>query len=243
MAGSWTRAKLPVTIGVIAVAVIVVVAIVVIVFVRPFGSNPVSTAHPSAAKVVEEYLTAIADGDAEKAHDLDAAAFESAPFLHTDSRSFLNADVLSAASERITDIDVRDVSASDTVATVRGEFTLAGTTYTPTFALDWDDAGEVWRLSSTVANVFQVNGVPQSGGDRSALSFTLAGTEPESLASGANDSALGYVAYPGVYPLEVAVDESAVQQPAATPASSELTIEPYITDDLTPPVEFALTSG
>jgi hypothetical protein len=224
------QTRLVLVISGVLVAVIVVAGIVLL---MPRTPNLIDTQHPSPALVVEAYLTALADGDAEAALAIDTLDPKAPPYLHADRESFMTNQVLGSALERISKIETKVTSADDQVATVDGSFFLAGETYQYTFHLEWNE--QTWVIGGSMASQFLVYSYTDNADDyqfldRVTLPFTLAGTAPSALAGDGADNVLGYIAYPGVYELVVDMDEATLADAEATPLVRQLVVPPYGSD-------------
>jgi hypothetical protein len=202
------------------VGIVVCAALIVVAIHFAFFSNQragASTEHPSAARVVQRYLAAIAAGDAHAAESLDSGVREKAPYSGSDQQTFLTDDALSAATSRISRAASKVTLATATSATVRSSWMLAGKHYSHLFSLRWGSSSARWILEDSLANVVTITTLSPEG--QSSPAFTLGG-----IPSGTSAS---YVVYPGVYRLDVDVPKSAILNPAKTPTSRNLLIPPF----------------
>jgi hypothetical protein len=220
MTDRWSRIRVPLIVF-CSVGLLVCVTILVLALHFAFFSNRdagISTAHPSSARVVQKYLTALSTGDARTAESLDAGVLSKSPYVAADHATFLTDSALGSARSRISHVASVVTLASGSTATVRGSWTLAGKHYTSLFSLDWDKASAKWILQDSLANVVSITSYSTNG---------VIANPPFSL--GATQAAGGtrYVAYPGVYRLSVDITASALVDAAKTPSSRELTVVPF----------------
>lgn len=164
---------------------------------------------PSAEPVVEEYLTALANGDASTARSLDVAYWEAdnSPVGAWDSESLASDAVLGGAIERISDVRLTELTDGHTASRIEAEFSLDGVEYDTSLPLNWDDASERWILQDSLVGCFGV--VWTIGVSEGYLGFTLAG-----VAVPGDEQ---YAMYPGVYPISFDVDPALLADPASLP--------------------------
>lgn len=212
---------------ILALGVVVLVAVLgaVITFIawpwEKFGQP--QTSHESPALVVEEYLTALSNGDAQRATELDGHIIDGGLYEQTDASSFLNDETLGSAVERISDISVEVRFANDEIATVDYSFALAGESYSSGMNLDWDADADTWVMDGSLASRVSVYAV-----DPETLisfpDFTLSSVDPSAASEGY--ARLGYVVYPAVYELDVQIDPATLVNAAETPLQQEIVVDP-----------------
>ena len=215
-----------VVIGIVGLAIVVAVVFVGFFLVNQAATQPQTSVHPAPSIVVDEYLTALSVGDGERAREFDGHILESDVFAERELGSFVSSQSLDAASERISDVSVSDVTSNEETATVAYEFTLAGEQFSGRINLTWDAATEAWLLDSSFAVTLTVETYVDDRLDSGSPNFTLGGVAPASLASIPNGNGLGYVVYPGVYDLVVDIDPAIVRDPAENPVTREIVVRP-----------------
>jgi hypothetical protein len=219
MTDARSRARTPIIVF-SAIGIVVCIGLIALALHFAFFSNRqagISTDHPSSARVVEKYLSAISSGDARTAESLDAGVRAKAPYSGSDQKTFLTDDALGAATSRIVDITSVVTLADSSRATVQSRWTLAGKHYSHLFALHWSKSPATWVLDDSLANVVQITAYSSTG--QTSPGFTLGG-----IAAG---DAASYVVYPGVYHLSVNIPASSLVDASKTPVSRELTVVPF----------------
>jgi len=169
---------------------------------------------PAPQTVVEQYLDAIADGDASTATALDAAAVatendttgkDTPPDLTT-----LRTDaVLTGADSRITDPvaddgDEAEPGADADTRRVGFSFALDGKRHTSSLVVHWDDKADTWVLQQSLTVALSVT-ASRSKAETELASFLLRGlTEP--IDPDPRTGPLTYLVYPGVYTVSAGFD-------------------------------------
>lgn len=151
--------------------------------------NWIGTTYFGPQPVVEEYLTALRDGDAAKAAEL------ADPGIPNSSRAGLSSAVLSSATHRISAFFVSEPTIADSVASVRVQYSVDGEAVSTTMRLE--RAGSrfgffpVWRLTSNLANRVSV---------RSPVGISIGDTQLAAVPVGKSDSGESTLyLYPGIY--------------------------------------------
>lgn len=207
------------------------------------GGCASDASRPDPGDVVEQYLEAIASGDAKAATALDAAAVEQentasdsdgeAPDLtqlRTDA-------VLSGADERISDPVVGDdeaePGAGDDTRRVGFTFMLDGQKHSSSLAVRWDDGAGTWVLQQSFTVKLFVN-ASQSKAVTELAPFTVAGLD-QPIDPDPKTGPLYHLVYPGVYTVTAAFDTSLLDG-----GHDAMTVTADPTGDAT--VDFAVTT-
>ncbi|GAB3607796.1 hypothetical protein GCM10027413_32050 [Conyzicola nivalis] len=206
---------------VIGGAAFVVVIVVIIVVAVVLVSNATS-ARPSPQPFVERYLTAVSEGDAQAARAIDDRTLPEDGAA--DPETFRSDAVLQAATERISDVQIDDVQVFDRDSgRVTASYTLAGGRENLIVNVEWDESSDGWALRDGVFHAVEVAGGTSSVDD--SIPFFLAGvpsTDPVAITPGR----AAYLAYPGVYPFELALSQGVLSDPAAVPSQLQVTPGP-----------------
>jgi hypothetical protein len=173
-----------------------------------------SLAQTDPVPVVEEYLGAIARGDAATASRMiaPAVAYDSAPWLQPEVLSSASERITvdsvtlldSAKAERLTEDAYGDISEDDKVdrVWVRAKLSLAGESFESDFELVSKDNGlrgpDEWELRTPLVGVAEVQGIPEFGPSGAESTAEIAGEKV------VLDQRQGYyfgaaLAYPAVY--------------------------------------------
>ena len=241
MSGKTTRKRKPIVTAAVLVCALVVVALVVVAvlsFRSADSGDSTAASHDSPVPIAERYLAAIAAGDADAAHLLDGAAFETAPHSRV-GVDLLSDDVMAVAQERIADVSVSLISATESKASVQTQFSLAGETYTPRVFFEWDEARDDWIITSSLSNILDVYSFTTET-DRERLPFTVEGLDATLQQSADAGSLLGYAMYPGVYLVTPTIEAGTLADPGA--AFREVTVFPYDQEGVLPAADFELKS-
>ncbi|MEO8708382.1 MAG: hypothetical protein ABI400_04970 [Lacisediminihabitans sp.] len=209
-----------------------IVGVLVWALLKMFVFYEVPSGHPSPVSVVSRYLADLERGDASAAARLDGTARAEGAFVHVDQTSFLADAVLGAASERIEAPRATLAFAGRSNAAVDVEFRFDGKEWHDRFGLSWNAKAGQWVIDSTLAGIFHVFSTSPSdvGTVSTNVSFSFGGTRPSALEGSAADNTGGYAAYPGIYPLVVALDPSTVVDATATPLAQKARILPFYRD-------------
>ncbi|MGO2521098.1 MAG: hypothetical protein ACTH8F_13320 [Microbacterium sp.] len=171
--------------------------------------GPVGDDRPEPNALVEQYLTAIAEGDAAAASELDAAAIEEAHGgdESIDVQSLRVDEVLEFAENRIDDIAVNERShpgdhGPDT-RRVSFAFTIADDEYDSSLEVRWEEDSDEWRLTESLTVNFSTEAVRNQASYESAP-FQIAGIS-RTLSEDAATAPLRYLVYPGVYRVTSAI--------------------------------------
>ena len=199
-------------VGVSALAIVVAVLIV----------RRLVDVRPRAETTVQSYLHAISSGDAASANALfdptsiDRDAFPTA----TDRVGLMSDAALGAATERIGDVTVHRVTGAtgSDAAVASVSFGLGGERHEKTIILNWD--GTAWRITQGIWQLLQVRPV-----------FTGSGTTAENIAIRLGDARPdrpdlafegSFLAYPGVYPLEITAQGWMIEPGSSVPETVTL---------------------
>jgi hypothetical protein len=176
--------------------------------------------HPPAA-VVEEYLNAIAEGDATTASRLDADAVaketENKTVKEDGDLTALRTDaVLMGAEERISDIDVESVKYQWLPKLKDGDkrridysYSVDGQKHSSSMGVRWDAKADRWILTDSLTMEFDV-GAEQSSISSEYVSFTIPGVD-RVLSPTPERPPFLYLIYPGVYSVTAQFDPALLQ--------------------------------
>lgn len=208
----------------IGVAVVLGVLLVVAGIVAISLIASLSSERPSPVPLAERYLAALADGDATEAARLDGHAEADEPFLSDDALS---------SAERITEASVEGPSVTGDSARVSATFTLDGTQHTAEIGFAWQD--DAWVIDEGLASAFSVTGGVQSPSDY-ALPFEIGGVvAPDESGEPVFGLDRTYLAYPGVYDVDLLIDPATIVG---------ITVDPALASDTTgEPVRFTALPG
>jgi len=165
------------------------------------------------APVVQEYLAAIASGDATTANEMLDFETPEGERLEDAEGALLSDDVLGAASERITVHRVETVERSKDSARVRAELSLAGETFEHDFVLEGEHgsifARDQWRLTSPLIGLTVVTLPSETNVLPEGLSLDIGAAELaiEHSALGLGEPFAAAVLYPAVYPVSLSAGE------------------------------------
>ena len=196
------------------------VVIVVIVVVTVVLISTATSARPSPEPFVDEYLSAVSEGDAAAARAIDDRTVPKDAGV--DAETFRSDAVLGGATERIGDVRIEGSKVYGRESgRVTASYTLAGERQNLTVNVKWDDKTGGWALANGVFHAVEVAGGTSSVDD--SVPFFLAGeasADPVAISRGRTS----YLAYPGVYPFELAVSPDLLTDPGSVP--SELRVTP-----------------
>lgn len=201
-----------------AVALVVVAGLVLVLAVLPAVNR--EAAPPSPGPVVEEYVRAVADGDAAAAlavSRVDAAQFDGAsPALLTD-------EVLAGARERVTDpvVDEPRVTGAAAAATVR--YTLGGEPREAELRLRFDEDAREWHVVDGLLGSVRVEGL---GGDTVPVEVSGVTPDPDAECYGPCARTASYVLLAGAYDVRADLSGFELHPENTTPAESVVTVDP-----------------
>lgn len=166
---------------------------------------------------MQRYLDAIAGGDARTATAIDQAAVDEHVGASTDATA-MRTDAVLAGAVRIDDVAV-DPETTSVVHDGGGDeravnfsFTLAGTSYTSSLPVGWnEDTGE-WVLLDTVAQPLLVQ-AQMSRVETALIGFRVPGAVVEPPADPA-DAPTSWLMYPGVYTVTGDLDPALLTDPS-----------------------------
>jgi hypothetical protein len=177
-----------------------------------------SSAAPSPEPFVQAYLDDIARGDADAARAIDSSTEESVVAANggrVDATTFLSADALQSATERISDVRIE---ASEVYgrsgAQVTASYELAGERRDVLVFLRWDEQQDGWALKSGLFNRISVMGGVNGPDD--SLPFALGGVGSTD-APVVTPGTVEYLVYPGVYDFTLNVSPDVLTDPSAIP--------------------------
>ncbi|MFC8193172.1 hypothetical protein ACFUMH_16070 [Cellulomonas sp. NPDC057328] len=207
---------------VLALVVVVLLAAAGVVVAGVVLMRTTGDPHPSPAPHAEQYLDALATGDATGALALSGPDDTS---LAVGSTALLRDDVLAGAVARIADARVADVTVFPGDATVDVTFTLAGDTYRETLAYDWDEADDDWVLTRGLAGTLAVTG------QRAApVPFAVTGVRADDDPALCRDGRCGpdgeQLLFPAVYDVSVDLTGWAFDPAENRPTEQEVRVEP-----------------
>jgi hypothetical protein len=171
--------------GVIAAATAVVVVALVVVVVRQLDGTDSDEQASGAEAAVRDYLELIADGKGDEAHELESLR------PRDGDTSLLTDEVLGAAGRRITDIDVRAQTATDTTATVTATYHLGSKS--ARVDLHAKRTGTKWRMSDTLAVPVRIVSTMRS------LDRAYVGDTEAPVAQDTTSDLATFLLYPGEY--------------------------------------------
>ena len=177
-----------------------------------------SSAPPSPEPFVKAYLDDVARGDAEAARAIDSGTEEEVVAANggrVDATTFLSADALRSASERISDVRIE---ASEVYgrsgAQVTASYELAGERREVLVFLRWDEQQDGWALKSGLFNRISVMGGVNGPDD--SLPFALGGVGSTD-APVVTPGTVEFLVYPGVYDFALNVSSDVLTDPASIP--------------------------
>lgn len=190
---------------------------------------------PDPTELVREYVTAIAEGDATRARELDQKAVDAEAENQRltarppDDPDAMRNDAVLQSATLIDNVEVtlpfKDLDDDQVLVDV--EFDVGNHHESRALSVQWDDAAEEWELASSMAYPTRV-WAEKSKLEDGVAPFRVDGW-PDVLAP-LSDSPNAYLAYPGVYtitaafPFELLQDQSTAVQ----------TVEVYLgSDDVT----------
>lgn len=208
-------------IGVVVVLAVVLAAAVVIA-ISLIAS--LRSERPSPVPLAERYVTALANGDATEAARLDRSDAADEPFLSDDALG---------SAERLSESSVEGSSVTGDTARVTVAFTLDGEQHTAEIGLAWQD--DAWVIAEGLASAFSVTGGVQSPSDY-ALPFAIGGVvAPDESGEPVFGLERTYLAYPGVYDIDLLIDPATIVG---------ITVDPALASDTTgEPVRFTALPG
>ena len=198
---------------------ITVIAVVWFLFWLFLPRSNISTTHPSAAKVVDVYLSDLAKGDGTDAAQLDKAAFVGNTYTYADAdhTSLLTDSVLNGSTTHISDPQTHLLSETKTDASVMAKFTLSGTSYNSLLRLRWSAKATAWELQNSLANIVSIYSTSRLDGDK-PISSTFGSVEIP--------PAKTYAVYPGTYSVTASLPPAMLENLAGNPLNRTLTVTP-----------------
>jgi hypothetical protein len=188
------------------------VVIVVIVVVTVVLISTATSARPSPEPFVDEYLSAVSEGDAAAARAIDDRTVPKDAGV--DAETFRSDAVLGGAIERIGDVRIEGSKIYGRESgRVTASYTLAGERQNLTVNVKWDDKTGGWALADGVFHAVEVAGGTSSVDD--SVPFVA-------ISRGRTS----YLAYPGVYPFELAVSPDLLTDPGSVPTELRVTPGP-----------------
>lgn len=184
------------------------------------GCSPGASERPDPVPLVQDYLTAIAEGDADTAAALDEVAVkleaeQTSRAEDGDLTTLRSPAVLEHAEERISDITVDETTGpepgSDGEARrVMFEFTLDGERHSSSLAVRWNEDAYEWELQESLTQWMSVLAV-ENPVSMEWVPFTVPGIA-ETLSADASSPTSYFLTYFGVYEVNAAFDTSVLQR-------------------------------
>lgn len=182
--------------------------------------GPAGNGRPEPNALVDQYLTAIAEGDATAASKLDAAAIEAAhgDDERIDVQTLRSDDVLEFAENLIDDVVVDEGShpgdGGDDTRRVSFSFTIDDEEYRSSLGVRWEEDSAEWQLTDSLTVNFSTEAVVNRASYESAP-FQIAGLS-DTLSDDPSTAPLRYLVYPGVYRVTSAIPARLLTRDAET---------------------------